>query len=394
MAIAYAHHMSFKPPILIVGAGFTGAVLARELVEKGGFSCVVIDSRDHVAGNCHTARGNTGVLEHVYGPHIFNTNFTDVVSYLSRWSDWVPHVNRVKAVNRHGVFSLPINLHTINQFFGKTFTPTEARAFVATLGDPTIDEPANFEEQALKFVGRELYEAFLRGYTLKQWGTDPRELPASILRRLPVRFDYNDNYYKTSYQAMPRDGYTPIVERLLQHPDITVKLEIPFESAMASEFAHVFYSGPIDAYFDHRFGRLGYRTIFFEKYEGEGNLLGNAVINYTDEVHPFTRQHEHKHFSPWETHERSVVFREFSKATAPGDVPFYPMRLASDKVLYDQYAALAKELGNVTFVGRLGTYRYLDMDQVIGEALDTSTAWLAASRAGATLPIFSLPREK
>jgi UDP-galactopyranose mutase len=386
--------MNSQAPILIVGAGFTGAVLARELVEKGGLSCVVIDSRDHVAGNCHTARGDTGVLEHVYGPHIFNTNFTDVVSYLSHWSEWVPHVNRVKAVNHRGVFSLPINLHTINQFFGKTFSPAEAQAFVATLGDRTIGEPANFEEQALKFVGRELYETFLRGYTIKQWGTDPRELPASILRRLPVRFDYNDNYYKTSYQAMPRDGYTPIVERLLDHPNISVKLGTEFEPPASSEFAHVFYSGAIDAYFGHRFGRLGYRTIFFEKYEGEGNVLGNAVINYTDETHPFTRQHEHKHFSPWETHERSIVFREFSKATETGDIPFYPMRLAADKSLYDQYASLAGDLGNVTFVGRLGTYRYLDMDQVIGEALDTSAAWLTAFKQGSALPVFSIPREK
>ncbi len=236
--------MSENDPILIVGAGFTAAVLARELVEKGGLSCVVIDSRDHVAGNCHTARGDHGILEHVYGPHIFNTNFTDIVAYLSRWSEWVPHVNRVKAVNRHGVFSLPINLHTINQFFDKTFSPKEAQAFVASLGDATIGEPANFEEQALKFVGRELYEAFLRGYTIKQWGADPRELPASILRRLPVRFDYNDNYYKTAHQALPRDGYTPIVERLLDHPRIAVKLSTAFESAMADEFAHVFYSGP------------------------------------------------------------------------------------------------------------------------------------------------------
>ena len=380
--------------ILIVGAGFTGAVLARELVEKGDLSCVVIDSRDHVAGNCHTARGGHGILEHVYGPHIFNTNFTDVVAYLARWSDWVPHVNRVKAVNRQGVFSLPINLHTINQFFGKAFSPKEAQAFVATLGDASIGEPANFEEQALKFIGRELYEAFLRGYTIKQWGVDPRELPASVLRRLPVRFDYNDNYYKTAHQAMPRDGYTPIVERLLDHPRITVKLGTTFEPAMAAEFAHIFYSGPIDAYFDHQFGRLSYRTIHFEKYEGTGNLLGNAVINYTDETHPFTREHEHKHFSPWETHENSVVFREFSKATGPEDIPFYPMRLAADKALHDRYVVLAKEAGNVSFVGRLGTYRYLDMDQVIGEALDTSAAWLLARRVGQPLPIFSLPREK
>ncbi|HEY8902857.1 MAG TPA: UDP-galactopyranose mutase, partial [Chthoniobacterales bacterium] len=334
------------------------------------------------------------IMEHVYGPHIFNTNFLDVVEYLSRWAELVPHVNRVKAVNCRGVFSLPINLHTINQFFGKTFSPAEAEAFVAGLGHSSIGEPANFEEQALKFVGRELYEAFLHGYTRKQWGVDPRELPASILQRLPVRFTYNDNYYKTAHQFLPRHGYTQIVEHILDHPRITVKLGTAYEPAMAAEFAHVFYSGPIDQFFGWQHGRLAYRTIFFEKYEGAGELLGNAVINYTDETRPYTREHEHKHFSPWETHERSVVFREFSKATDADDVPFYPMRLPADKAHYESYAGQAREARGVTFVGRLGTYRYLDMDQVIGEALDTSTAWLAARAAGSALPIFGCERRK
>ncbi len=386
--------MTPSAPILVVGAGFTGAVIARELAEKGGFSCLVIDARDHVAGNCHTARGDHGILEHVYGPHIFNTNFSDVVAYLTRWSEWIPHVNRVKAANRRGIFSFPINLHTINQFFGKTFSPAEAKAFVSSLGDRNIVEPANFEEQALKLVGRDLYEAFLQGYTIKQWGVDPRELPASILRRLPVRFDYNDNYYKTLHQALPRDGYTPIVERMLDHPHISVRLRTEFVPGMADEFAHVFFSGPIDAYFGHRFGRLGYRTIFFEKFEGTGDLLGNAVINYTDDAEAYTRQHEHKHFSPWENHDRSVVFREFSKATGAEDIPFYPLRLDADKALFDRYASLAAERKNVTFAGRLGTYRYLDMDQVIGEALDTSAAWLAARAEGRPVPLFAVERQK
>lgn len=380
--------------ILIVGAGFSGAVLARELAERGDRRCLVIDSRDHLAGNSHTARGSHGVMEHVYGPHIFNTNHADVVQYIHRWGKWHPHVNRVKAITPRGVFSFPLNLHTINQFFGKTFSPAAARTFVTSLGDASIGEPANFEEQALKLVGRELYENFFRGYTAKQWGVDPRALPAAILKRLPIRFDYNDNYYNSTWQFLPEDGYTAVVERILDHPLISVELGIRWEPSMAQDFEHVFFSGAIDEYFGCRRGRLGYRTIFFEKTVGRGDLQGNAVLNYTDEKTPYTREHEHKYFSPWEKHETSVVFREFSKATAVGDTPFYPLRLQEDRNLFTRYAELAQETERVTFVGRLGTYRYLDMDQVIGEALDTAAAWLRAQRVGDRLPAFSLERTK
>ncbi len=358
---------------LIVGAGFSGAVLARELSENLDCKILVIDSRPHIGGNCHTERDSgTGVMVHKYGPHIFNTNHEDVWQYVNRFGNFRPFVNRVKAISSRGVFSLPINLMTINQFFGKTMNPQEAATFIASLGEKSIIEPKNFEEQALKFIGRELYENFFYGYTKKQWGCEPSELPASILKRLPIRFNYDDNYYSTKYQGIPEEGYTEIIRRILDAPNVTVKLETSYEKSMSAEFDHVFYSGPIDAYFDYSLGRLRYRTVTFEQFEGDGDLLGNAVINYTQQSVPYTRTHEHKHFTPWETHTRSVAFREFSKQTEPQDVPYYPIRLASDLQLIESYRKLADTAHSLTFIGRLGTYRYLDMDLVISESLDIS----------------------
>jgi len=366
-------------PYLIVGAGFSGAVLARKLAEHDARRVLVIDSRAHVAGNCHTERDeSTGVMVHRYGPHIFHTDRRDVWDYVNRFGEFRPFVNRVKASIGKGVFSMPINLHTINQFFGKRFNPDEAKAFIATLGDSSIGEPANFEEQALKFIGRDLYEAFFYGYSKKQWGCEPRELPASILKRLPVRFNYDDNYYNSPLQGMPVDGYTALIENILRHPGIEVKTGAPFDPAMVSEFAHVFFTGPIDAYYGYSLGRLSYRTVFWDRSEGEGDMQGNAVINYPGMEVAHTRVHEHKHFTPWEKHERSVSFTEFSKETEAGDVPYYPKRLPADKEALVAYAAMAREDRGVSFLGRLATYRYLDMHQVIAEALDFADRFLAA----------------
>jgi UDP-galactopyranose mutase len=356
---------------LIVGAGFSGAVLARELVERLGASVVVIDSRPHIAGNCHTARDqSTGVMIHEYGPHIFNTNHEDVWTYINRFGTIRPFVNRVKAKSSKGMFGLPMNLLTINQFFGKSMNPAEARSFVESLGDKSITDPQTFEEQALRFIGQDLYKAFFYGYTKKQWGCEPSELPASILKRLPVRFNYDDNYYNTKYQGIPENGYTEIISRMLDHSNIEVRLQCPYEASMETQFDHIFYAGPIDGFFGHTLGRLRYRTVTFERIEAEGDYQGNAVINYTEESVPFTRIHEHKHFTPWETHEKTVAFREFSKATGENDIPYYPLRLPEDLALFDQYQKLGLQHPKITFIGRLGTYRYLDMDQVIGEALD------------------------
>jgi UDP-galactopyranose mutase len=380
--------MSQSNRILIVGAGFSGAVLSRELAELLDARVLLIDVRDHVAGNCHTERDpGSGVMLHKYGAHIFHTGREDVWNYVRRFSEFGPYVNRVKASTRRGVFPLPINLMTINQFFGKRFSPAEARAFIGTLGDPAIGEPRNFEEQALKFVGRELYDAFLYGYTKKQWGCEPRELAASLLQRLPIRFNYDDSYFSDRFQGIPVDGYTAVIERILAHENIEVKLRTPWHPGMEEEFTHVIFTGPIDHYYNHRFGRLGYRTVFWDHREARGDFQGNAVINYPDMSDAFTRVVEHKHFAPWEDHEKTVVSTEFSKETGEADVPYYPKRLAPDKAVLDQYLKLARQETKTSFLGRLATYRYLDMHQVIAEALDFAPRLAHAMRDRQPRPI-------
>ncbi|HZW13424.1 MAG TPA: UDP-galactopyranose mutase [Noviherbaspirillum sp.] len=372
----------------IAGAGFSGAVIAHELA-KAGYQIDVFDSRPHIAGNCHTERdAETSVMVHVYGPHIFHTSNEKVWNYVRQFDEFMPFTNRVKAITKGRVFSLPINLLTINQFFGKTFNPREAESFLSSLGDQSIADPQTFEEQALRFVGRELYEAFFKGYTTKQWGMHPSELPASILRRLPVRFNYDDNYYASTFQGMPRNGYTEIVARMLDHPNIEVHLATKFERSMAGEYEHVFYSGPIDAWFNHSAGRLGYRTLDFASERHRGDYQGNPVINYCDEEVPWTRISEHKHFSPWESHENTVIFKEYSRFCEQNDTPYYPIRLAKEKSQLKRYIDLANEERHVTFVGRLGTYRYLDMHVTIGEALDVAERFLACRSGGERMPVF------
>ncbi|MEP6698973.1 MAG: UDP-galactopyranose mutase [Verrucomicrobiota bacterium] len=381
-----------RPRYVVVGAGLSGAVLARQLVTALDCEVTILEERSHIAGHCHTARDpRSGVMIHQYGPHIFNTDRDDVWEYVNRFAQFMPFVNRVKAATRRGIFSLPINLHTINQFFGKTFNPTEARAFIASLGDKSIVEPKNFEEQALKFLGRDLYETFFYGYTKKQWGCEPRELPASILKRLPVRFDYNDNYYNSAHQGIPADGYTEMIRGMLEHERIAVALGTRFERGASPRCDHLFYSGPLDAYFDFKLGRLGYRTVTFERIDAVGDYQGNALMNYPELDVAHTRIHEHKHFAPWEKHDVTVAFREFAQETSPDDLPFYPKRLAADMALLQGYMSAAQEENNVTFMGRLGTYRYLNMDQVIGETLDLAALFIQAQQDKKRAPVFGIP---
>ncbi|WP_215396853.1 UDP-galactopyranose mutase [Rheinheimera oceanensis] len=372
----------------IAGAGFSGAIIANKLA-NAGFKVDVFEPRAHVAGNCFSSRDNsTGIMVHKYGPHIFHTDKEHVWQYVNKLASFKPYVNRVKANSGGKIYSLPINLHTINQFFGTAFSPAEAEEFICMQADQDITEPVSFEQQAMKFVGKTLYNAFFAGYTQKQWGLSPAELPASILKRLPLRFNYDDNYFNHQFQGMPEQGYTPIIEKLLNHPNIKVHLQQKLSRDQCSEFTHVFWSGPLDAYFDYRLGRLPYRTLDFREIRATGDYQGGAVVNYCDADVPYTRISEHKHFTPWEQHQDTICFAEYSRQAQPEDEPYYPVRLVNDKQLLSAYVTLAQQERAVTFVGRLGTYRYLDMDVTIDEALQTADAFLQAHAQQQVVPAF------
>ena len=376
--------------ILIVGAGFSGVVIARQLAEQG-HHIRIIDQRDHIGGTSYDARDpQTDVMVHVYGPHIFHTDNETVWNYVTQHAEMMPYVNRVKATVNGQVFSLPINLHTINQFFAKTCSPDEARALIAEKGDSSILEPKTFEEQALRFIGKELYEAFFKGYTIKQWGMEPSQLPASILKRLPVRFNYDDNYFNHRFQGMPKLGYTKMIESIANHENITIELQQSFNAEEREQYDHVFYSGPLDAFYSYQYGRLGYRTLDFEKFTWQGDYQGCAVMNYCSLDVPYTRITEHKYFSPWESHEGSVCYKEYSRECGEKDIPYYPIRQMGEMALLDKYLSLAENEKNMTFVGRLGTYRYLDMDVTIAEALNTADKYLSSLSSNESMPVFTV----
>lgn len=376
----------------VVGAGLSGAVVARELAEAG-HHVIVQDERVHVAGNCHTEQDPaTGIMVHRYGPHIFHTSDEVVWDYACRFAEMEPFRHRVKAIAGGQVYSLPINLHTINQLFGRTMAPDEARRFIRAQCAECDGPPRSFEDQALAFVGEKIYATFLRGYTRKQWGVDPSELPASILKRLPLRFDYDDRYFDHRHQAIPRAGYTDMVTRILDADRIELRLGTAFagRAGQHAEADHVIYTGPLDRYFDREMGPLGYRTLDFEAFEATGDAQGTAVVNYCDEETPHTRITEHRHFAPWADTDpdRSICFREYSRAAGPDDIPYYPLRLVDDRRLLSRYRERAEAEPGVTFVGRLGTYAYLDMDKAIARALETARTLLGAWARGEKAPAF------
>ena len=372
----------------VVGSGFSGCILAYYLSEFG-HDVDVYESRNHIGGNCYTYRDKeTNILVHKYGPHIFHTDKEHVWDFINLFTEFTPYVNRVKANAQGKIFSLPINLHTINQFFGKTLSPNQAKSFIASLSDECVEDVVSFEDQALKFIGKDLYEAFFKGYTIKQWGINPKDLPASILKRLPVRFNYDDNYFSHKYQGMPTDGYTPIFDKLLSSPNIKLSLNHDFNSSQCKDYDHIFYTGPIDAFFSHKFGQLAYRTLDFREERHDGDYQGCAVLNYNDIDVPYTRITEHKYFSPHESHSKTIIFKEFSRDASLEDTKYYPVRLVKDKDLLLKYISEAEKLGNVSFLGRLGTYRYLDMDVTISEALDAKEIILEKIASQQSIPCF------
>ncbi|SDU21334.1 UDP-galactopyranose mutase [Verrucomicrobium sp. GAS474] len=384
--------------IAFAGAGLSSAVLARQLADTGRFRCVLFDKRPHLGGNCHTARDEaTGVMLHTYGPHIFHTSNKAVWDYVNRFTEFGAFVNRVRAVTPKGIFSLPVNLMTLNQFFGKNMTPKEAEAFVRELGAPfRTGNERTFEEVALSLVGEALYRNFFHGYTKKQWGCEPTELPGSIIKRLPLRFNYRDDYYQSIYQGIPLHGYTPMIEKIVDHPAIEVRLGEGLERdpvVNGSEFDHLFWSGPIDACYGFRHGRLSYRTVYWSQERLDGDAQGTVCLNYTAEDVPYTRKIEYKHYTPWESHEKTLVSTEFSKATGPADDPYYPIRSDRDMATLRHYVEEAGRETKVSFIGRLGTYRYLDMHMVVEESLVYAERLLAAGE-GAAWPRFSIADEK
>ena len=379
--------------LLVVGAGFYGATIA-ERAAAAGRRALVVDRRFHIGGNAYTcADPATGIEVHEYGAHLFHTPNETVWAYINRFSSFTDYRHRVFARHDGRIYPLPINLGTICQFFGRAFTPDEARALIAEqAGELAGKAPDNLEDKAISLIGRPLYEAFIRGYTAKQWRTDPRELPASIIARLPVRYTFDNRYFNDSFEGLPVDGYTTIFERMLAHPLIDVRLGVDFfdlRSALPPGLPIV-YTGPIDRYFGFAEGRLGWRTVTFEREVlGIGDFQGAPVINYVDEAEPFTRILEFRHFNPERDYpaDRTIIAREYSRFAAKDDEPYYPIDSPADKQTYLRYRARAEAERSVHFGGRLGSYRYWDMHQAIGAALKAFETevepMLRAPRSGA-----------
>jgi UDP-galactopyranose mutase len=359
---------------LVVGAGYAGSILARELAERRGHRVLVIDRRDHIAGNAYDYYDEAGVLVHKYGPHIFHTNSEKVVEYLSQFTEWRPYEHRVLARVDGKLVPIPINRTTINMLYGLDLDRDEqVNEFLAERAEP-VERIQNSEDVVVAKVGRELYEKFFRGYTRKQWERDPSELNASVCARIPIRTDTDDRYFNDSFQKMPVDGYTAMFERILDHPLIQVELETDyFDLAGEIDYEHLIWTGPIDRFFDYRFGALPYRSLEFELRTEPtpdcGFLLPSATVNEPSLDVPYTRTTEFRWLSGQEQLAASTVAIEFPRTE--GD-PYYPIPRDDTRELYRRYEALGAELEDVTFVGRLARYQYLNMDQVVGQALATA----------------------
>ena len=360
---------------LIVGAGLYGAVFAQE-AEKAGKHCLVIDKRDHIAGNIYTEQVE-GIDVHRYGAHIFHTNNKAVWQYVNQFAEFNRYTNSPIANYKGEIYNMPFNMNTFNKMWG-VITPDEAQAKIdAQRAAAGITEPKNLEEQAISLVGTDIYEKLVKGYTQKQWGRPCTELPAFIIKRLPVRLTYDNNYFNALYQGIPVEGYTKLVENLLAGTEVRLGVDYLAEKDKLDAMAEkVVYTGPIDAYFGYQLGALQYRSVRFEtEVLDTPNYQGNAVVNYTDAETPYTRIIEHKHFV-FGTQPKTVISREYSAEWKPGDEPYYPVNDEKNGALYQKYKALADGEPKVIFGGRLGEYKYYDMDAVIASALEKAKAEL------------------
>ncbi|PWD52106.1 UDP-galactopyranose mutase [Serinibacter arcticus] len=367
--------------LVVVGSGFYGLTVAERLASERGVKVLVIDRRSHIGGNAYSANEpETGIEVHQYGAHLFHTSNERVWEYVNRFTAFTSYVHRVYTSHKGEVYPMPINLGTINQFFRSAHGPDAARALIkeqaAELGGKT---PENLDEQGVNLIGRPLYEAFIREYTAKQWQTDPRELPASIISRLPVRYTYDNRYFNDTHEGLPVDGYTAWLERMADHPNITVQLDTDFfdtsqpinKQAVVGQVP-VLYTGAVDRYFDYAEGELSWRTLDFEQEVlPVGDFQGTPVMNYPDAEVPYTRIHEFRHFHPERDYptDKTVIMREFSRFAERSDEPYYPVNTAADRERLLAYRALTEGESEVFFGGRLGTYQYLDMHMAIGAAL-------------------------
>ncbi|RYV53023.1 UDP-galactopyranose mutase [Pengzhenrongella frigida] len=366
--------------LVVVGSGLFGLTVAERMADRGA-KVLLLERRSRVGGNASSAvEPATGIEVHTYGSHLFHTSNERVWAYVNRFTAFTPYVHRVYSTHRGEVFPMPITLGTINQFFRSALGPAAARALLAEqaaeLGGKT---PANLDEQGVSLIGRPLYEAFIRGYTAKQWQTDPRDLPASVLARLPVRYTYDNRYFNDTHEGLPVDGYQPWLERMVDHPNIEVRLEVdfldptqPFHRDALVGQVPIVYTGPLDRYFDAAEGELSWRTLDFEQEVlPVGDFQGTSVMNYPDADVAYTRIHEFRHFHPERRHpdDATVIMREYSRFARPGDEPYYPVRTPADRRLLLAYRARAAGEQQVFFGGRLGTYQYLDMHMAIASAL-------------------------
>ena len=355
-----------KYDFLVVGAGFFGAVFAHEATARGK-KCLVIDRREHIGGNCYTETVE-GIQVHKYGAHIFHTSDKAIWNYINQFTEFNNYVNSPVANYRGEIYNLPFNMNTFSRLWGIS-TPAEAKAIIESQRGAAA-EPQNLEEQAISLVGKDIYEKLVKGYTEKQWGRSCSELPSFIIRRLPVRFTYNNNYFTDRYQGIPEGGYTAIFERLLEGIEVRLGCDyLQNRQALRAMAETVIYTGPIDQYFDYCYGPLQFRSLRFEtEVLDTDNFQGNAVVNYTDRETPFTRIIEHKHFE-FGTQPKTVITREYPADWHPGDEPYYTINDEKNNALYGRYAALAEQEDGVWFGGRLGEYKYYDMDKVIASAL-------------------------
>ena len=366
-----------RADLVIVGSGFFGLTIAERCARDLGLRVLILERRPHIGGNAYSEKEpETGIEIHRYGAHLFHTSNARVWEYANRFTGFTSYQHRVFTVYKGRVYPMPINLATICEYFGAVMSPDEARALIAEqAAEVPAGQAANLEEKAISLVGRPLYEAFFRGYTFKQWQTDPADLPAEVITRLPVRYTFNNRYFSDTYEGLPVDGYTAWLERMLDHPRIEVRLDTDFASLRGDLLGNVpvVYTGPLDEYFGYAAGDLGWRTLDFElEVLGTGDFQGTPVMNYADSDVPFTRIHEFRHFHPerdWYPMDKTVIMREFSRFADHGDEPYYPINTPQDRERLLAYREMAAREPGVVFGGRLGTYKYLDMHMAIGSAL-------------------------